>query len=159
MTSRARGIELPVGRDGQNKSEDVRIIQQLLNEAREREKKLQSAGIKTLKVDGECGPLTIRAIQNYQEKALGWSGKVVDATVHPGGKTWKSLNGNILKGIKVATVTTRPKTIIDGYTAFRQGDKAWGPEILGNGNHTIHQWGCAMCTLTMAATAIGSPTN
>jgi len=159
MVTRARSIEFPVGKEGLNKVEDVSVIQSLLNEALERESKFQSAGIKKLNVDGKCGPLTRKAIQVYQEKVLGWSGSAVDATVHPGRTTWKKLNGNIgsSQEIKMANVSTRPN-IIEGYSVFRQGDKPWGSEYLGNGDHTIHQWGCAMCTLTMAASVIGSPT-
>jgi peptidoglycan hydrolase-like protein with peptidoglycan-binding domain len=159
MTTKARSTQFPVGKEGLNKAEDVRVIQQLLNEALGREIKFQSAGIKKLSVDGKCGPLTRRAIQAYQEKVLVWSGRAVDATVHPGGATWNSLNGNIRSAqqIKVTTVSTRPKTI-DGYSVFRQGDGKWGSERLGDGDHTFHQWGCAICTLTMAASLIGSPT-
>jgi peptidoglycan hydrolase-like protein with peptidoglycan-binding domain len=160
MVTKARSIRFPVGQQGVNKAEDVCVIQQLLNEALLRETKFQSAGIKKLSVDGKCGPLTRKAIQAFQEKVLGWSGNAVDGTVHPGRKTWQSLNGNVSSTaqIKVTSVAGRPNTI-EGYSVFKQGDKEWGKEHLGCGDHTIHQWGCAMCTLTMAATLIGSPTD
>jgi hypothetical protein len=160
MVTKARSIRFPVGQEGVNKAEDVSVVQQLLNEALGREIKFQSTGIKKLRVDGNCGPLTRKAIQGFQEKVLGWSGKAVDGTVHPDRKTWQSLNGNVSTPaqIKVTNVPRKPGTI-EGYSAFKQGDKEWGKEHLGNGDHTIHQWGCAMCTLTMAATLIGSPTE
>jgi peptidoglycan hydrolase-like protein with peptidoglycan-binding domain len=160
MATKARSIQFPVGQQGINKAEDVSVIQQLLNEALVREIKLQSNGIKKLNIDGKCGPLTRTAIQAFQENVLGWSGKAVDGTVHPGRKTWRSLNGNVTSPaqIKVTNVPRKPASI-EGYSVFRQGDKEWGKEHLGNGDHTIHQWGCAMCTLTMAATLIGSPTK
>ena len=160
MVTKARSIQFPVGQQGINKAEDVRVIQQLLNEALERESKFRSAGIKKLSVDGKCGPLTHKAIQAFQEKVLGWSGNAVDGTVHPGDRTWKTLNGNVSSTaqIKVTHVSRKPATI-QGYSVFRQGDKNWGKEHLGDGSHTIHEWGCAMCTLTMAASLIGSPTE
>jgi peptidoglycan hydrolase-like protein with peptidoglycan-binding domain len=160
MATQARSIRFPVGRQGVNRAEDVSVIQQLLNEALVREIKFQSAQIKKLNVDGQCGPLTRQAIQAFQDKVLGWSGRTVDGTVHPDRQTWRSLNGNVSSPaqIKVSNVARRPSTI-EGYSVFKQGDKEWGKEHLGNGEHTIHQWGCAMCTLTMAATLIGSPTK
>lgn len=160
MTTKARSIQLPVGPQCANKAADVSVIQQLLNDALQRESGFQSSGIKKLVVDGKCGPLTSKAIQAYQVKVLGWSGRAVDGVVQPGCKTWKSLNGNVgsTNQIKVTNVA-RPSGRIEGYTAFRQGAEPWGSTTLGDGTHTIHQWGCAMCTLTMAATAIGSPTE
>jgi hypothetical protein len=159
MPTNARSIQFPVGKEGLNKAQDVSVIQSLLNGALERESKFRDAGIKKLKVDGKCGPLTCKAIQAFQEKVLGWSGKAVDGTVHPDRMTWRALNGNVgsTQKIKVSSVARSPK-IIEGYNAFRQGDARWGSQHLGTGQHTIHQWGCAMCTLTMAASVIGSPT-
>jgi hypothetical protein len=160
MLAKTRSIQLPVGPHCTNKAADVSVIQQLLNDALEREPRFQSSGIKKLVVDGKCGPLTRNAIQAYQVRVLGWSDKAVDGVVQPGCKTWKSLNGNIssTNQIKVTNVA-RPPGRIEGYAAFRQGAEPWGSKTLGDGAHTIHQWGCAMCTLTMAATAIGSPTD
>jgi hypothetical protein len=60
--------------------------------------------------------------------------------------------------IKVRNVPTTPSKV-EGYSAFKQGREPWGSTHLGEGTRTIHQWGCAMCTLTMTATAIGSPTD
>jgi hypothetical protein len=126
----------------------------------EHQGKFQPAGIKKLLVDGKCGPLTLKAIQAYEQKLSGWSGGAVDATVHPGETTWRKLNGKVgsTQEIKVANVAKAPK-IIKGYSVFRQGDKAWGSEYLGNGDRAIYQWGCAMCTLTTAASLIGNPTS
>lgn len=45
-------------------------------------------------------------------------------------------------------------------TAFRQGDKRWGKEKLGNSKTgSIHGYGCALTSLTMAATYLGSSTK
>jgi hypothetical protein len=94
------------------------------------------------------------AVSSSDEDSIPFPGE------HPGRKTWRSLNGNVTSPaqIKVTNVARKPASI-EGYSVFRQGDKEWGQEHLGNGDHTIHQWGCAMCTLTMAATLIGSPTK
>jgi hypothetical protein len=160
MITTARSIQLPVGPQCANKAADVSVIQQLLNHALEREPRFQSSGIKKLVVDGKCGPLTRNAIQAYQVKVLGWSAKAVDGVVQPGCKTWKSLNGNVSSTTQIkVTNVARPLSRIEGYAAFRQGAEPWGSKTLGDGAHTIHQWGCAMCTLTMAATVIGSPTE
>jgi hypothetical protein len=122
--------------------------------------RFQSAGKKEIVVDGKCGPLTLKAIQACQQKLSGWSRGAVDATLYPGEMTWRKLDGNVssTQDIKVANVARAPK-IIKGYSVFRQGDEAWGSEYLGNGVRTIHQWGCAVCTLTMAASLIGNPTT
>ncbi|WP_105103031.1 peptidoglycan-binding domain-containing protein [Microbulbifer pacificus] len=48
--------------------------------------------------------------------------------------------------------STKDRSVI----AFRQGDERWGASKLGFGNGTIHQYGCTMTSLTMAATYLGS---
>jgi hypothetical protein len=160
MATSARSLKLSVGREGKNLSEDVKLVQQLLNMALKREPKFQTTGIKQLVEDGDCGPLTINAIQVYQEKVMGWSGNAVDATVSPNKATWKSLNGNVdsTRQIRKQKVTTPPETVA-GYKAFKQGDPQWRSEKLGEGSLSIWGFGCALCTLTMAATVIGSPTK
>lgn len=44
-------------------------------------------------------------------------------------------------------------------TPLRQGDPRWGKKALGFGGGTIHAYGCAMVSLTMAATYLGSRTK
>ncbi len=73
-------INKSVGEKGDNDTEDVKIVQELLN------KKGAS-----LTVDGDCGKKTIDAIKAFQSK-LGFSKP--DGRVDPGGKTWKGLTGN-----------------------------------------------------------------
>ena len=69
-----------VGRGGANNANDVRLVQQLLNQK-------ANAG---LAVDGLFGPKTLAAIVAYQESIFsGWSDGVID----PGGKTIQSLTG------------------------------------------------------------------
>jgi peptidoglycan hydrolase-like protein with peptidoglycan-binding domain len=72
-------INSSVGIDGVNNSDDVKIVQKLLNEK-------ISAG---LKVDGDCGNNTKTAIKAFQQKTFGWE----DGLVEAGGKTWKALSG------------------------------------------------------------------
>lgn len=160
MATSARSLKLPVGREGKNLSEDVQVVQQLINAALKREPKFQATGIKPLVEDGDCGTLTINAIQTYQEKVLGWTGIAVDATVTPNRTTWKSLNGNVnsTQQISKQQVIKPPETVA-GFKAFKQGDPQWRSEKLGEGTLSIWGAGCAMCTLTMAATVIGSPTK
>jgi hypothetical protein len=47
--------------------------------------------------------------------------------------------------------------MVDGYVMFRQKD--FQNSKLGTGSLYISGHGCALCTLTMAATAIGTPTD
>jgi peptidoglycan hydrolase-like protein with peptidoglycan-binding domain len=72
-------INSSVGIDGVNNSDDVKIVQKLLNEK-------INAG---LNVDGDCGNDTKTAIKAFQQKTFGWE----DGLVEAGGKTWKALSG------------------------------------------------------------------
>ena len=146
MVTRARSIKLAVGRKGLNLEKDVRVIQELLNAALDRNAKLRAAGLKKLKVDGDFGPRTEAAILAYQEKVLGWSGAHLDATVEPNKTTWKSLNGNIGSSSSIRRqIIARPSSV-HGYKAFRQGD--FSTVTLGEGRLRISGHGCALCTLT-----------
>lgn len=166
MTTAARTIGLPVGRNGKNSKVDVEVVQTLLNSALDRQPKFRatflggsgggSAGDQKLTVDGVAGPRTVRSIEAFQQAVLGWSGRAVDGTVHPGRRTWKALNGNVasLDGLKLFV---EPRAPVDGFVPFRQGD--FRETKLGSGTLRVSGYGCALCTLTMAATAIGSPTR
>src|SRR4051794_21764004 len=141
MTIATKSINAAVGTKGVNRSDDVRVVQELLKYA------LPDGG--KLSVDGKCGTHTTDAIRYYQEKVLGWKGANVDGTINPGGPTWRALNGNT-GGVCAAFM-------IDGYMVFRQG--SYKSAQLGSGTGTIPAQGCALCTLTMAATAIGARTT
>jgi peptidoglycan hydrolase-like protein with peptidoglycan-binding domain/ElaB/YqjD/DUF883 family membrane-anchored ribosome-binding protein len=67
-----------VGRGGRNGADDVRTVQQLLN---------QNGASPALEVDGAVGPKTIGAISKFQQEALGFQ----DGRVDPGGQTWGAL--------------------------------------------------------------------
>lgn len=157
MATQARSIALTVGRYGVNKSVDVKVIQLLLNEALDRDPKFKATGTGKLATDGACGPLTIGAIEKFQQAVLGWSGPSVDGTVHPNKRTWKALNGNVASNDQIIPQADQRPPKVDGFSAFRQGDFA--ATKLGDGDLNIAGHGCALCTLTMAATAIGSPTK
>lgn len=86
------GISASVGRGGENKPEDVKIIQTLLNQR----------GAK-LSVDGQCGKITIATIEAIQRK-MGMS--TPDGLISPNGKTWQALSG--AKVTAPTTPTTTP---------------------------------------------------
>ncbi|HEX7026323.1 MAG TPA: peptidoglycan-binding protein [Gammaproteobacteria bacterium] len=67
-----------VGRGGQNRSEDVKRVQQYLNLAGE-----------SLSVDGIAGAQTIAAIERFQREIVGLSQP--DGLIEPGRATWKAL--------------------------------------------------------------------
>lgn len=69
-----------VGQGGKNKEDDVRTVQQLLN---------QKGAAPALEVDGLCGPKTIGAVRKFQSDNLGFA----DGRVDPGGQTWGALTG------------------------------------------------------------------
>jgi hypothetical protein len=152
-----RAISAPVGAKGSNLKPDVKIIQQLLNSARTSNPKFKAAGIDALVETGDIEPKTIAAISTYQEKVLGWHGHAVDGTVHPNRTTWKSLNGNVggARG-EQSSADAAPATMVAGFMMFKQGD--YRSCSLGNGGLNIASHGCALCTLTIAATSIGTAT-
>ena len=82
----AKKISASVGQGGRNRSPDVRIIQELLNQNLHRIRPTQR-----LAVDGLIGPKTIGAITEFQSRVLRFSRP--DGRVDPGGKTEQGLNG------------------------------------------------------------------
>jgi hypothetical protein len=154
----ARFISAPVGAKGLNRKDDVKVIQGLLNAARQNNPKFKTAGLARLAEDGDAGPKTVAAISAYQARVLGWKGDAVDGTVHPGRTTWKSLNGNVggTRG-EQSSKDADPPSAIPPFVMFKQGN--YKTTLLGSGDLNIAGYGCALCTLTMAATAIGTPTR
>jgi hypothetical protein len=153
----ARRIFESVGDGGRNRARDVIIIQRLLNSARKRHARFAAAIPKALVIDGDCGDRTREAIRAYQSVVLGWTGRDVDGKVSPKRRTWHSLNGNV-GGSAAPMCKDLPRAqLLAGYRVFRQGDYAGA--TLGSGSLMMPGHGCALCTLTMAATAIGSPTE
>lgn len=57
-------------------------------------------------------------------------------------------------------ISTKNSSVNSKISPMRQGDSKWGQTKLGNSNSaSIHGYGCAMVSLTMAATYIGSRTE
>ncbi|WP_036287323.1 peptidoglycan-binding domain-containing protein [Methylosinus sp. PW1] len=88
-----------VGRGGRNRPEDVRTIQSALNGVCPAD----GGPILKLDVDGIVGPITIAAIEKYQNRQLGWS----DGRVDPDGPTIHALNGQ--SGGQAAPAKAGPK--------------------------------------------------
>lgn len=80
--------KIPAGTSGANTSEDVRMIQQLLNKHIGKMKPLSP-----LVEDGKIGPRTIRAIEEFQRRVVGMA--LPDGRVDPNGVTLKALGGNL----------------------------------------------------------------
>ncbi|WCL81809.1 N-acetylmuramidase family protein [Saprospira sp. CCB-QB6] len=74
----SRSISASVGKGGTNKLEDVKVVQELLNQKGQ-----------NLTVDGLCGKGTIGAIEAFQQAEFGWK----DGRIDPGGKSWSALSG------------------------------------------------------------------
>jgi len=78
-TPSASSISGSVGKGGENKAADVKLVQELLK------KKGQNVA-----VDGDCGPKTIAAIKAFQQAEFGWQ----DGRIDPAGKSWKALSSS-----------------------------------------------------------------
>jgi peptidoglycan hydrolase-like protein with peptidoglycan-binding domain len=77
-------IEDSVGAGGVNRSSDVRIVQQLLNQH------MLALGLPLLVVDNHAGDYTIKGIREYQRRVVGLARP--DGRIDPGGRTWRSLD-------------------------------------------------------------------
>jgi phosphatidylserine/phosphatidylglycerophosphate/cardiolipin synthase-like enzyme/V8-like Glu-specific endopeptidase len=87
-----------VGQNGANRSDDVTLVQHLINAH-------LPIPLAPLVEDGKCGPKTIFAIKTYQQRIVGMNPP--DGRVDPGGKTFRSLSGqNVIPPTPVGP--TRP---------------------------------------------------
>ncbi|MDV3455435.1 hypothetical protein RZN05_00450 [Sphingomonas sp. HF-S4] len=77
-------IGASVGKGGKNELADVLVVQHLLNGW------LADTNQTVLPTTGNCGPLTIAAIEAFQTRVLGASKP--DARIDPGGRTWNALS-------------------------------------------------------------------
>lgn len=194
-------ISKSVGRNCANLRADVLKVQELLNTSRTNYPRLGVA-IKPLIVDGDCGSLTVGAIESFQYVVMQF--QTADGIVEPNRNTWKRLNGNTgtkkelagnislqrpavenfiqwfigqptsnlaslhksyreendrILGIKKPLITTIEDRKV---TSFSQTDNRWGSSTLGNGkgaSATLKASGCALVSLTMAATYLGAVTS
>ena len=79
-------ITAPVGQGGVNRPGDVSTIQYCLDQV----PPVDGGPNPPLKVDGLCGPKTIKAIRDLQQKHFGWQG--CDGRIDPGRQTLAKLN-------------------------------------------------------------------
>jgi hypothetical protein len=111
-----------VGRGGQNRPDDVRVVQTLLNHN-------MPAPLNLLDVNGICGPQMVFAIETYQSKNLGSAHP--DGRVDPGGATFRALSGaapqpppasvsapgkkytDNLNEVATQTTTPTPRAVVD----------------------------------------------
>lgn len=105
-------ISASVGKGGKNKSADAVLVQKTLNAK-------NNAG---LAVDGDVGPLTIKAIENYQQKTFGWK----DGLIEVGGKTAGALFGtssaNDNNSNTADNNATEDQPTDDGQTSGKEGN-------------------------------------
>ncbi len=154
-------IRCSVGYGGTNLYRDVKNVQYLLNLNRMVDANFRVHMPENLVMDGDCGQLTTDAIVNFQTKVVGFM--YGDARVDPNGKTLRTLNGNIDTASDTSNAPVsgsgipNTNTTTSEYESFNQGD--YSHVTLGLGSKTIKQWGCTLCSLTMAATSVGSPTE
>lgn len=81
IAAAARSITDSVGRNGANKTTDVKLVQSLLNRH----------GAK-LSADGAIGPKTIAAIESFQRNKVGLASP--DGRIAPNGRSWNALNSS-----------------------------------------------------------------
>jgi hypothetical protein len=139
---------------GVNIRDDVKFVQQLLNRVIPTHQKLTAAGLGKLDVDGSCGALATGTIERFQQLVLGWSGCGVDGTVAPNRTTWKALKGNVDAPSKIKSIRKESSMWVSSYATFRQGD--YNQKLGDSTSGTIAVYGCAIGTVTMAATCIGA---
>jgi|SRR5271157_2214624 len=115
-----------VGRNGVNQRNDVLTVQQLINEH-------LPVPLHPLNVDGQCGPLTIGAIEEIQRRLLHMNPP--DGRVDPSGATFRFLTG--------AGVPAKPKPHpgsgtfpADVIVAAQASHKAWNIPA----SVTLAQW-------------------
>jgi hypothetical protein len=85
MPSNDVRISASVGRNGANQRDDVLTVQKLVNDHLPK-------FVQPLEADGQCGPLTIAAIEDVQTQFLRMSHP--DGRVDPGGDTFRFLTGS-----------------------------------------------------------------
>jgi hypothetical protein len=133
-----------------NLAADVMIIKELLNKALKDKPKFAATGLTPFVVDGsETG--VGDAIKKYQMIVLGWSSQRSDGRVDPNGGTWRSLNGNVESAAAISLGS------FGGYTCFRQG--AFDMKLGNSTTETFAASGCAVTSLSMAATLLGHRTT
>lgn len=92
----ARTITASVGKGGVNRPDDVRTVQQLINDNLGK-----LTPLRPLDVDGRIGPQTIGAIEEFQRRVV----RLIppDGRVDPNGKTLSALNAGVPPRVVAAT--------------------------------------------------------
>ncbi len=100
----ASHISQSVGASGRNRREDVSTVQTLLTRQ----------GMSLGRIDGLCGPRTVRAIMDFQARFLSRP----DGRVDPNGTTWRHLMGTQTTPARPAAARpTPPASLAQGLTA------------------------------------------
>ena len=86
-------LQRPVGNGSDNRTADVRLVQQLLN-------RFRPAGAHLLRVDGGITPDVLLAIVDFQRRVAGFAHP--DGIVDPGGKTLTALCGGRTDALQIA---------------------------------------------------------
>lgn len=103
-----------VGNNATNNENDVLTIQSLLNKCIHR-----LSPIRRLKADGDCGPLTVGVIIEFQRRIMNF--KTPDGRIDPGGKSLDKMNelaaengqGSAIKQQLVDQLLVRVQAIVD----------------------------------------------
>lgn len=110
----ASKIQSSVGLKGANLADDVVLVQERLNAARDIEPVFGEL-VKELIVDGQCGRMTLTAIVNYQAKVVLLAKP--DGRIDPGGRTWKKLN-ECHRTVEDIPVMEAPRSSVDWWSDF-----------------------------------------
>ncbi len=110
----ASKIQSSVGLKGANLADDVMLVQERLNAARDIEPVFGEL-VKELIADGKCGRMTLTAIVNYQAKVVLLAKP--DGRIDPGGRTWKKLN-ECHRTVEDIPVMEAPRSSVDWWSDF-----------------------------------------
>lgn len=98
-------LDASVGYRGVNKHADVVGVQNAINKVPTDE----GGSPLPLKVDGKCGPKTIKAIQRFQLHHFGWGG--ADGLIEPGKQTYLKLVLYTLPELKLPPPRKEPRSL------------------------------------------------
>lgn len=110
-------LSASVGRNGQNRSSDVEVVQRLLN--RHLDRLIPSRPL--LSVDGLIGDQTLTAIIDFQRQVLHFQNP--DGRVDPGGRTWAGLQAGTESPDSSPPVASAPRLgqLSEKYETGRRG--------------------------------------
>jgi hypothetical protein len=103
-------LQASVGQGAENRPDDVRLVQSLLNN--------RSPSSQPLQVDGVCGIATILAIRRFQAGTMGMA--VPDGRIDPGGETLRALSQGAPAAATPAPCAPIPNDIVAAAQAAEQ---------------------------------------